>query len=986
MPITMADEGKQRALLSDRGHPMPRRTTPEKSVTLRHHRLARDASMRPEPSSNAGSGVLRRRNSSGESHETRQSDPKHWFDRSNRNPPVAFDHATMDVDPPFFQKQSDSSNEDVNPTRGAAYRYPTSGYQQSMVNRPPMPAHSSSADDFRSVIDDLTIENKRLKEELKRYRQFGPDALRKDKLFEIKYHGLPKKKKMELEATLRDFASSLEGSPTSSQQRKKSSKHVSRLQGSSSDSKHASSSSSHSRPVDSAYASMSTGPSSTGQYASTSSIGRPSLGRGRSSAEQKVETYLREIPEGLLPRHVSLTDKEKKKLVVRRLEQLFTGKAGGKNKKARRNQQSPSAAKSALEPQVSLEGVFSAPPLLLGQASNTTQDELSREARIQLHDPRKKNNTSRDMLSASNSNGENETGENRTGSGSGSNEHSVQDSSPQNGDLSEQRATRPLDLDPDRIQNPSENMQYIRHLGVTAPQYLDETKFRQQDVSMDADGWIHLNLLCNLAQLHILNVTPDYIRSAVAERSAKFQLSRDGRKIRWRGGTEGTKFSSDSGGGSSLRSPDTEATEGSNEDGQRKRQKTSADMSAHSSKSQTKKLGDRVSASSESFHYKPMFVHNQSSSVETSLDDTASHASFAPVENSNMNSRSTGFVSGSGSSPRKKRRRDGAIIYYTGAPFCLDLSGDPSDMSPTTYMTSSGHEQESLQTQTEDGMPTLARTDSGSSLPYRPLVDGSESSGLDDASSELVTDEGGASNPEEYGFCWCEHPEKTQLNPLQACLEPCGLGGVTPEDHFAVLVVTRHPILAGYQGRPGAVRLQSNETTDSIANQIAGLSTGSPRTPGHVSERTPRVQVQVLQERYKELKPLPLPPPAIFYPPFTETTESDDSGFEDDYVEDDDNSDVIMDDSGDAISQRANPHQSEADYAVISDQTSSEEDRFGTGAMKSNPRVSFDPVQRLSGVPRPGQSFTKGIDTQPDSSGATAGEASGYSSGREESG
>lgn len=844
-----------------------------------------------------------------------------------------------------------------------------------------MAAHSSSADDYRSVIDDLTVENKRLKDELKRFKQFGPDPLRKDKLFEIKFHGLPKKKKRELEATLRDFASSLEGSTTSSQQRKKTPKYVNRLQGSSLNSKHASSSSSHSRPLDSAYASMSTGPSSSGQNAS--SVGRPSLGRGRSSADQKVESYLQDIPEGLFPRQRAMTDKEKKKLVVRRLEQLFTGKISGRNKAARRNGSVPPAG--IFEPRISAGGVFSAPPPLLTAPIVPLiqhQEEPSREARIQLHESGKKTN-SREELSVSNSNGEGDTAEIRTGSGSGSNEHSGHDNSPQNADVPEQRATRPLDLDPDRIQNPSENMQYIRHLGVTAPEYLSITKFRPQDVSMDADGWIHLNLLCNLAQLHILNVTPDYIRSAVTERSTKFQLSRDGRKIRWRGGTEGTKFSSDSSGDSSQRSPETEATDEGNDDGKRKRQKMSAHTSALSSKSQTK-LGPNASAHSETFHYKPMFVHNQSSSVETSMDETASQASFPAVENSNLNSRSTGFVSGSGSSPRKKRRRDGAIIYYTGAPFCLDLSGDSGDISPTTYMTSSGPEQESLK-QAEGEKPGLVRTASGSSLDYRPLIDGPAQLGFDaEEESEYVTDDTDISDAEDYGFCWCEDPEKPRLRPLEAYFEPCGLGGVTPEDHFAILVVTRHPIDVGRPGQPK--HLNSKDLESSLVNRIAGLMASSPCTVTRATDSPSLTQIQVLQERYKGLKPLPLPPPAIFYPPFTETTESDDSGFEDDYVDEDDDSNVIVDDSAEAISQRANPHHSDNDFACMDGLNSDEEDdEFDMSTVP--PKVSFAPVRRLSRASsqRPSGSFSKGAEMHPDSSGATAGEASGYSSGREES-
>lgn len=881
------------------------------------------------------------------------------------------------VDPPFYQKQSDSSNEETNIARNLAYPHTSSIYHSTQF-KPPIAAHSSSADDFRSVIDDLTVENKRLKEELRRYKQFGPDPLRKDRLFEIKFHGLPIKKKKELEATLRDFASSLEGSTTSSQQRKKASKHVSRLQGSSSNSKHASSASSHSRPVDSAYASMSTGPSSIGPNTSMNSVWRPSLGRARSSADQRAENVLRDIPQGLMPRHVALTDKEKKKVVVRRLEQLFTGKLSGRN----RNTLSPS---SKLEPELSNGGGISA-PLSSAPPSAPPLDEPSREARIQLHDSLAKSH-SRGELSVSNCNGDNETGENRTGSGSGSgsNDHSNHDNSPQNAGLPEQRATRPLDLDPDRTQIPAENMDYIRHLGAMAPEYLPQAKYKSQDVSMDADGWIHLNLLCNLAQLHILNVTPDYIRSAVSERSAKFQLSRDGRKIRWRGGTHGTKFSSDSSGESSQRSPDTVTTDGSNEDGQRKKQKTGAQASSTSNTSQAK-LNPKTSAS-DGFHYKPMFAHHQSSSVETSVDETGSQGSYPAVENSNLVSHSTDFVSGSGSSLRKKRRRDGGIIYYTGAPFCLDLSGDPGDVSPTTHM-ASGQVQGCQEDAKE--MPQLVRTASGSHLPFRPLVDGPELTYLaSEQNIEYVLDDTDNSDIDDEKFSWCEQPEKTQLKPLQACLEPCGLGGVTPEDHFAILVVTRHPMHAPCSHRSSGI--YSEATTDLIANRIAALTTDSPRTPSCGSRLPAQIQCQVLQQRYKELKPLPLPPPAIFYPPFTDTTDSeDDSGFEDDYEDGgEDDSDAIMDDSDEAISQRANPYQSDNDFARMADLNSDEdEDEFSSAHILKEPQVAFASGRKMSksSIPKHGGVFNRGVGLHPDSSAATAGEASGYSSGREESG
>jgi len=96
-------QGTQVPPLSSTGQPLPRRTSPEKSVTLNNHRLSRDASLRVSsgstPANDSNTTSSSRRNSSGESHQTGQSDPKKWFDQSNDNPTATFDHVTMDGKP-----------------------------------------------------------------------------------------------------------------------------------------------------------------------------------------------------------------------------------------------------------------------------------------------------------------------------------------------------------------------------------------------------------------------------------------------------------------------------------------------------------------------------------------------------------------------------------------------------------------------------------------------------------------------------------------------------------------------------------------------------------------------------------------------------------------------------------------------------------------------------------------------------------------------
>lgn len=816
------------------------------------------------------------------------------------------------VDPPFFQKESDSSNEDK-------------PYQFQNPPPPRLPTgQSSSADDYRSVIDDLTVEIQKLKEELKRYKQKGPEMLRKDKLFEIKYHGLPKRKRRELETTLRDFAASFDDSPdVSSSQRKKSSRHATRdhmYSASGSASKHASSSSgSNARPVDSAYASMSSGANSSGV-----SLGRPNMS-SRVRSDQKVENYLRDIPEGLYPRHMILTDRDRKKLVVRRLEQLFTGKIGGRHARQAKKSQTdvPGAVGTGLgdsETHPPAAKDQPAPTKTAVTDSATLVPEPSREARILLPDQQSgqscKKSRSRDNGSASNSNGDQtESGGNGNSSGSGTN------TSPTQPPVSDQRPTRVKDLDPDRAQVPSENMEYIRHLGLVPPELITESNQDNLDVQPDAEGWVYLNLLCNLAQLHIINVTPSFVRSAVNEISTKFQLSPDGRKIRWRGGHEGTRFSSDSSNEGSHKNANSEDSDS----GQRKRQKTGNSTgddvrSGGSSKSRSK-FGPQVSTSSDSFHYKPLFVRNGSPNGEESLDETLS--SFGPIDDSNIDDSRWG-LSGSGTSNRRKRRHDGAIIYYSGAPFCTDLSGDPGDTSPATYMLSSGQDRQDSHSRCPQ--PTLQRSASGSSLGYRPLSEMySHDSGLkmdvdgSDSVPDLTTDSDCESSIPEAAFP-CPWPSRQQYIEVHT-LEPCGLGGVMPDDHFMVVVTTKRPVKdAAVSGPKLALRRKSDEATEFIVGRLASMSTSSPVPLGTSQQSSFPLEIDYMSGRIKRLAPVPLPPPVIFLPPFsTDTSSLGDSEFG---SEDDDGA---LESSEELMSRAVNPHQSDG-YPDGVDLSSGDED------------------------------------------------------------
>ncbi|OIW26533.1 hypothetical protein CONLIGDRAFT_476245 [Coniochaeta ligniaria NRRL 30616] len=940
---------------TERGHPLPRRALPEQSVTLYHHQLARDASVRAKRSA-VGSdvGTSARRTSLGESNVTHHSDAQRWFDKSNQNPTATLENSNeMDVDPPFYQQETDSSNElELPPRIHTQYGHVQHGHSHL---RPAATRQSSSADDFRSVIDDLTIENQRLKEELKRYKQSGSDMMKKDKLFEIKVHGLPNGKKRELEATLRDFASSLEGSSeTASQERRtKPGRHMKNLYASrNSLSKHASSSSTNSRPVDSAYASMSTGPSTAAPQSSTgpSLHGPPSFSAARTmSSDRKFEGYLLDTPEGLLPRHTAMTDREKKKLVVRRLEQLFTGKISGRN------------MHRVSMPSLKAQNLTDASAIL-----QPPHPEAVREAPFQSSDTSGEKPRSRDL--SSNSGDRTELGgAHGAGDSAGSGNRVANNESPTNVLPPEQRPTRPRDLDPDRVQVPGENIDYIRHLGIVRPEFLLSKKTLRHDVAADADGWVYLNLLCNLAQLHMINVTPAFIRSAVSEKSTKFQLSPDGRKIRWRGGTDGTKFSSDSSAdNNSPKSPSTDEGD-STKGGERKKRKTSAATDAQTpvesirGSGSKSLLGQVSAASSNSFHYKPLFVH-RSSSLETSSADGKSSPS---VLDERTPDKSPWDLSGSSSAQRKKRRRDGAIIYYSGAQFCTDLSGDRGDISPTTYMNSDGQERD---LDLRAFRPIPHRSWSGSSMLVRPLsddraiVEEALDMDLDDSLAELITDDGDSGIDLDFELPWCDNPTSAApiSFPLEPCLEPCGLGGVMPEDHFAVVCYTRHPVLKVKGGKlPRAARGGSEELLEAIAGRLACMSASSPAPPQ--SSTAPSVDMTYLSGRLRRLDPVPLPPPAMFIPPFSSDSSSD--AYDDGSDSDDEGESELEGSSESLISKLGNPRLSDNAYPE-SGNTSSNDDINAHERM-----VLADPIMSKTG-----------------SSGATAGDGqeSGYSSSVED--
>ncbi|KAF5721923.1 hypothetical protein FMUND_3370 [Fusarium mundagurra] len=744
------------------------------------------------------------RNFLSNNHKMRPRDPS---DRHNDLSQTATANKNaLDVNAPFFRKESDFSNTEK----------PYSYTKRQATPPVPIMAHSSGVDDYRSVIDDLTLEIQQLRKEIKRYKQPGPAMLHKDKLFEIKVHGLPQKKQRELEAILRDFATDLDNHvEVSSLQKMRKISSLNRDHAYSKSGiqcKHAPSFLGFNlQPADAAYASMSASAESSSTPANLAILA------SSKSSKDKVKGYPRDVPDGLLPRHTIMTDKERKRLVVRRLKQFFTGKID--------------SADISKMPPVRPGGSFIMTRVLLdaqvagpssAQEATTHGTKPIREARILSLEQQSR-----------------QWGHQCRSNDSGS--PSVLDKDTMETDDPRGRVI----LDPDRAQIPSENLNYIRHLDLLPPELLSRRQ-SNQDTHLEVAGWVSLTLLYNLAQLHLINVTPDLVRSAVLESSTEFQLSPDGHKIRWRGESKDTKLSSHSS-GYDLQEISF-ADDMDNPGGKKERAKTS-----------------RVTSNESKF-------------------------GGSTVDDDNLSGVGLGLNYSRGSAP-KWQHHDGAITYYSGAPFCTDLSGDPADLSSNPRTPPSARSRNDSEQPSECDQSPRQKT-SRVSIDYKPLKDRWQSirqqtSVMDGDNNKIqgpMYDNREQSIDIELDLIWNNDQQYIRQQPF----ESSGLGGVRPDDHFTILVDTKRPkhdILPRPCGRHVE---KSDRSTESVIRHWVATGRSGPVVGSEIKATTASrpIEIEYLSWRTERLLPAPLPFPASFFPPFSNdnsTSDEDDNPFIDGY-------------------------------------------------------------------------------------------------------
>lgn len=716
-----------------------------------------------------------------------------------------------------------------------------------------MDSSGSKSDDFRSVIDDLTVENKRLRQRLRKYEELHCSHLQGDKLFEVRCHGLPAHKKRELEETLRIFASRLEQSPgnpkPTSSPRPLSKTPVKKLS-------HVDSASftSYCRPADSAYASM----FPSGDTNVSRLHDELQCVRFKKLNKRDFDSSVYAVQEApLVANPLRKLEKAKKKLVVRKLEGLFTGM--GPASKACSQQQlqqeiSQSARKAGSD-RVLVEGVREA-RILPADAKSVADGTSDERAPVALQS---KNHTS-----------------------CSSAQFRTVDNCATDASSPEQRPTRPLDIDPNRVQVPIDNIDYIRHLGF--PSSTGDPTFN----GGVGEGWVYLNLLISMAQLHTINVTPAFVRKAVAEVSDRFELSRDGRKIRWKGGTEGSRMSSDAGSngdqfneksfdGSAGRSPKRrrlgkDRFDSGSPKPERRLASSLKEMSQHPNQQPTddgqttktmRTLLGQVQVHNM-IDYTPLFWHaNQSEEDERLVQSSNSATLFEKAgDDSSVTSATNASVNQKlEAAPLEPKYGDGLIIFYQGANFCTDLSGDLRSVSE-------GAAEFGQRTQDPLGSSNVTSRESLDD------TDKIRTGKKFDTSPDSMDRENGCNGLAMADLCIpTVHASGIDTGcdgvvPLE--LEASGLGGVQPCDNFAIEVRVRHNHSFSAQGgamartHPREHRLLFNSTCQGITRM----------TPARVV-----VRGEIVSSVKTNLSPSSLPPPSYYLSLSTsETDDENDTG------------------------------------------------------------------------------------------------------------
>ncbi|KIV82098.1 hypothetical protein PV11_04231 [Exophiala sideris] len=728
----------------------PRRSHPSQSKSLpKSKRVKIDHTLNgssEEPSAAQASSGAASKLPLGESRDSSsdQSAAK-WFDRVNENvQPSQNKNDRAEMESPFYMARQSS--------------YPLvpvqSHTEEAFGQRA---SDDTERDELRGVIDDLTVENKRLKYILNnRQSRTSPSSTSgPDRIIEVRMHGLPAEKKRELEQLLKSFATGLTGDTPC-----RSAAPVEKTLSSVAPNGPPRFKQELTANTDSGYASIAG--SGLNSSHGTAKLREPV---SKSKRDKDINDYLHDIPDSLFPQDtLSVSESAKMIMVVQRLEQLFTG-----------NLAQPGEHSLPVQQQLISRAAAKADRAEHRRQNRAMKVEGSREARVLPADFK---------INLDAAEHERQTLAQRQDQNEGSSSSATPRSTMEGPGSPDQRPTRPLDLDIHRAQVAVDNVQYLRHLGFSSPAFDESPEGKQQP-------WMYLNLLISMAQLHTLNVTPAFVRKAIKQLSTKFELSKDGHKIRWKGETTedgspdvdatpesaGQRASEDTPDDSGRQSGRGSATSTLNDpasmslsDHQRPHEKlstTTSKLVTHSTTTSSQPVINQSSSGSKSstFGYRPIVFKGKKSRLRAGNSYLDSSSSY------DDSTESDGLAHAfSRSSLRSKEdSREGLMTFFSNPYFCTDLSGDRSPINMRSIDAEDGREVLGIAMQRQPQEDIIR---DATACYYTANVDGVMRSW-----PAICADV-------KMDFPPIGTAGEDETQPIE--LDASGIGGVRPEDNFAL--------------------------------------------------------------------------------------------------------------------------------------------------------------------------------------------------------
>ncbi|EED17680.1 hypothetical protein TSTA_114840 [Talaromyces stipitatus ATCC 10500] len=131
------------------------------------------------------------------------AESEHWFIEANQHVTSQLDG--LGDDAPFFLDAVEPNYSGGRLSSPDPIHDPVLSYMRGNNNE-------RENEELRGIIDDLTLDIKRLKRKLRRYKERDPPRLQADKLFDVRTYGLPRRRKRQLERILQRFASDISAS------------------------------------------------------------------------------------------------------------------------------------------------------------------------------------------------------------------------------------------------------------------------------------------------------------------------------------------------------------------------------------------------------------------------------------------------------------------------------------------------------------------------------------------------------------------------------------------------------------------------------------------------------------------------------------------------------------------------------------------------------------------------------------------------------